>query len=107
MEVPALAVDGVTPTLPPMLVLFLVMAAAGGFMLAAALLWRNVRLVTRKRLNPLSLGDLYKAADPAFSTREPGARPFSDTLYAQIAFALLVMGGLGIVTTGLWGLFGV
>jgi hypothetical protein len=106
MEVPAMAVGGVAPVLPPLLILCLIMTAMGGFLLAAALIWRNVLLVTTKGLNPLRMADVQKAADPSFSTRPAGAKPFSDTLYARIAFALLVIGGLGIVGFGLWGLFG-
>jgi hypothetical protein len=105
MQVPAMAVGGVAPVLPPLLILFLVMAAIGGFMLAAALIWRNMLLVTTRRLNPFRIADVQKAADPGFSTRPAGAKPFSDTLYARVAFALLGVGGAGIVGMGLWGLF--
>ncbi len=105
MEVPALAVGGVTPVLSPLLVLFMIMVALGGFMFAAALIWRNVLLVTRRRLNPLRITDLGKAADPRFSARDTGAKPFISTLYARLAFIMLVMGGAGLVSTGLWGLF--
>ncbi|GEM_PF-1357656 len=105
MEVPALAVSGVTPVLSPLLVLFLITVALGGFMFAAALIWRNVLLVTRGRLNPLRITDLGKAADPGFSTRAAGAKPFINTLYARLAFIMLILGGAGLVGTGLWGLF--
>lgn len=105
MEVPALAVGGVTPVLPPLLIVFLAMAAMGGFMFVAALLRRNVLLVTRQGLKPWRAADLQKAADPGFSTRRPGSRPFADTAYARLAMALLVIGGAGIAAMGVWGLF--
>lgn len=106
MEVPALAVGGVAPVLPPLLILFLIMAALGGFMFVAALLRRNVLLVTRQGLKPWRVADLHKAADPRVSTRPAGSGPFADTAYARLALGLLVLGGAGILATGLWGLFG-
>lgn len=100
MEVPALAVGGVAPVLPPLLVLFLIMVALGSFMFAAALIWRNLLLVSRGRLKALSITDLSKAADPGFSTRPAGAKPFIKTLYARLALIMLVIGGAGFVASG-------
>lgn len=106
MEVPALAVGGAAPVLPPLLILFLIMTVIGLFMVVAALLRRNIRLVTQQGLKPWRAGDLHKAADPSLSTRGAGSRPFADTAYARLAMALLVIGGTGILAMGLWGLFG-
>ncbi len=106
MDIPAMAVGGVTPVLPPLLIVFLILAAAGAVMLVMALMLRNFRLVTQGGLNPLNPADLQKAADPSVSTRPAGAVRFAQTIYARVAFALLVAGGVGILGMGLWGLFG-
>lgn len=105
MEVQAFAVGGVAPVLPPLLVIFLITAALGGFMFVAALIWRNVGLVTRRRLNPLSITDLNRAADPGFSARPEGSKPFIKTVYARLAVMMLVIGGTGLVGNGLLQLF--
>ncbi|ODT75578.1 MAG: hypothetical protein ABS76_33740 [Pelagibacterium sp. SCN 64-44] len=105
MEVPAMAVGGVTPVLPPLMIVFLLMAVAGAFLLLSALTLRNFRLVTRHGLNPFRAADFQKAADPSFSTRPAGAPPFTQTAYARIAFGLLGLGATGLIVMLLWGLF--
>lgn len=105
MEVPAMAINGVAPTLSPVFVVFLVVAIAGAFMLVAALLLRNVLLVTRKKLNPVNAADWQHAGNPGFSTRPAGAKPFFETTYARAAVALLATGTIGMVVMGLWALF--
>lgn len=105
MEVPAMAVNGVVPTLSPLLILCVLMAVAGAVMLIAALLLRNLRLVTQKKLNPFKVEDWQHAGNPGFSTRPAGAAPFFATTYARVAIALLTIGLSGVVVMGLWALF--
>ncbi len=105
MEVPAMAVNGMVPTLSPPLVLFLVMTVCGTVMLVAAMLVRNFRLVFEKRLSPFNPLDLQRAGDPSFSTRPAGSRPFSQTAYARLAAFLVGVGAGGVVIERLWALF--
>lgn len=96
MQAPALAVGGSVPLVSPLMALFLVLAVAGAMMLVAALLLRNLRLMTRHRLNLFSPADMQRAADPTLSTRSAGAVPFWRSPYARIALGLLVIGLSGL-----------
>lgn len=95
MEIPAMALDGVVPTLSPLLILCLVLMMAGAFMLALALLVRNYRLVTKERLNPFSAADLQRAGDPTVSTRAADSLPFHRSLYGRLATGLFGLGAAG------------
>ncbi len=106
MEIPAMAVNGIAPVLHPLLVVFIFLSLAGAVLLLAALLRRNLLLVTQKGLNPFSLGDAQRAADPTFSTRPAGAPPFHRTLYGRVALGLLTVGVTGIIVMLLVELFG-
>ncbi|UYN98890.1 MAG: hypothetical protein KIT02_13250 [Devosia sp.] len=105
MEFPALATGGVTPTLPILLVVFVVLALAGAMLLLLALLRRNLLLVGKRRLNPFSPADVQRAADPGLSTRRAGQVPFWQTLYARLALMLLVTGLSGVIVMTLVQLF--
>jgi len=105
MEVPALAINGVTPVLSPILLLFLGIALAGASMLIASLLKRNLLLVTQKRLSPTRADDLQKAGDPTFYTRPAGTPRFFETGYARLAVGLVSVGSTGVMAMLLWALF--
>ncbi len=97
MEVPSMAVGGVVPTLSPLLLFFILIAVAGGLMLGAALMLRNLRLMRSGRLNPFNPAHLQIAADPTVTTRPPGAPKFSRSTYGRTAIGLLMVGGSGVV----------
>src|SRR5690606_27636378 len=100
-----MAVNGVVPVVSPLLLVFLLLAVAGAAMLVCALLVRNLRLITRQRLNPFSAEGLQKAGNRQLSTRPTGAPPFFATPYARIATALVTIGASGTVFFVLWQMF--
>lgn len=106
MEVPSMAIGGSAPTLSPLLVVFLVMAAAGAFLSIAALLLHNLRLVTQHGLNPFSLADIQRVANTAISTRRAGSPPFHRSTYGRVALTLLTVGAAGVIVMLLLALFG-
>lgn len=105
MEVPALAVSGTTPVVPPLVLAFAVLAVCGLMLLLLALMKRNLRLVFRHGLNPFRLSSLHRGMDLTLPRLQPGERPFMKTISGRFALGLVGLGVGGLVVTTLVRLF--
>lgn len=105
MELPAMAVNGVVPVVSPWLVGSVALLVLGLFLALLVLMRRNWRLVVTHGLNPFSIADAQRAANPALSTLRPGEKPFAASGFGRFSLTCIGLGMAGSIVTGLWALF--